>query len=111
MIDHACGDVRVMVLHGHGRHVEIDRELRRQILRVEVVRDHVGNDTVEVTEMIDRLNEGAVGREVLEVADVMARDHETATRHRDGVLELRTEREHLPPAQRRELDRLGCVPA
>ena len=39
VLDHARGDVCVVVLHRDGGDVEVARQLRRQVLRVEVVRD------------------------------------------------------------------------
>ena len=47
--------MRVMVLHRAGRQVELDRELRRQILGMQVVSDHLGRHAVEVAEVVEFL--------------------------------------------------------
>ena len=47
VLHHARGDVRVVVLHGRRRQVEVERELGRQVLRVEVVRDHLREHAVQ----------------------------------------------------------------
>ena len=74
VLHHARGDVGVVVLHGHERKVEVEGELGRQVFRVQIVRDHLGPHAVQRGEMVDGLHERLVGREVLEVADVMAGD-------------------------------------
>ena len=94
VLHHARGDVRVVVLHRDRREVEVEGELRRQVLRMEIVRDDLGPHAVQRGEMVDRLHERLVGREVLEVADVMAGDDVVAARDRDRRLQLRADREH-----------------
>ena len=74
VLHHARGDVGVVVLHRHDRQVEVERELGRQVFRVEIVRDHLGTHAVQRGQMVDGLHERLVGREVLEVADVVAGD-------------------------------------
>ena len=111
MLHHARGDVRVMVLHRDGGKVEVERELRRQVLRMEIVRDHFGTHAVERGEVVDGLEERLVGREVLEVADVMTGDDVVATRDGDGRLQLGADREHRALRGERQRHRLGRVPA
>ena len=55
------------------------RELRRQVLRMQVVGDELGRHAVERGQVRDRLEERLVGRQVLEVAQVVT-DHDLGPR-------------------------------
>ena len=113
VLDHARGDVRVVVLHRDGREVEVERELRRQVLRVEVVRDDLGRHAVQRGQVVDGLEERLVRGEVLEVADVVARRRRRRPRVTATVaLQLGPDREHRARAGERAGGmRLGRVPA
>ena len=111
VLHHARGDVRVMVLHRHCGKVEVERELGRQVLRMEIVRDHFREHAVERGEVVDGLEERLVGREVLEVSDVMAGDDVVATGDGDRRLQLGAEREHGALRRERQRHGLGCVSA
>ena len=109
VLDHARRDVGVVVLHADGRQVELEGELGRQVLRVEVVGHHLGLHAVEVAEVVDRLQERAVRGQVLEVADVVAGHHGGALHDADRALQLGPEREDLAPAHEGQRERLGRV--
>ena len=88
VLDHARGGVGVMVLDADQWTIEIEGELRREVLRVEVVGDEVGDHAVQRRQVIDRLEERRVRGDVFEVADVVAGDHVAALGHRHRVLQL-----------------------
>ena len=111
VLHHARGNMRVVVLHRHRWKVEVERELRGQVLRMEIVRDHFGAYAVERGQVVDRLEERPIRREVLEVSDVMTRDDDVATRDGHGRLQLCTDRQHRALRGERERHGLGCVPA
>ena len=75
--------------------VELEGVLRGQVLGVQVVSDDLRFDPEEPAEVDRRLQEGLIGGEVLEVADVMAADEERLLGHRDRVLELGADGENL----------------
>ena len=78
---------------------------------MEIVRDHFGAHAVERGQVVDRLEERPIRREVLEVSDVMTRDDDVATRDGHGRLQLCTDRQHRALRGERERHGLGCVPA
>ena len=55
VLHHARRDVRVVMLHPHGGQVEVERELGREVLRMEVVGDDLGAHAVQRREMVDGL--------------------------------------------------------
>ena len=91
--------------------VEIEGELGREIFGMEVVGDDLRGHAVQLTQMRHGLVEGAVLDQVLQIADVVADDHGGALCHRDGVLKLGADRQHLPPGRSRQWQRLGGITA
>ncbi len=77
-----------MVLDADQRTIEFEGELRREVFRVKVVGDEVGDHAVQRRQMIDGLEKRRVGGHVFEVADVMAGNHLTALGHGHRVLQL-----------------------
>ena len=100
VLDHARRDVGVVVLHGDGGQVELGGELARQVLGVQVVGDDLRRDAVQRAQVADRLGEGPVGGEVLQVADVMARHHPVVVGHADRALQLGPDGEHSAAGRR-----------
>ena len=74
-----------MVLDADVWTVELDGELRREVLRMEVMGDEVGDHTVQRRQVFDRLEERGVRGDVSEVADVMTGDYVGALGHRQPV--------------------------
>ncbi len=111
VLGHARGDVRMVMLHGDRRQIDVACVLRRQILGVQVVRHDLGNDAVQRAKMCDRLFERPPRREVLEVADVVARHDLGPLRDGDRALELRADGEDLHRCRDRQAHRLRCVTA
>ena len=110
VLDHARGGMGVMVLDADEWTVELDGELRREVLRVEVMGDEVGDHTVQRRQVFDRLEERGVRGDVFEVADVMAGDHVGALGHRHRVLQLRSDGEDSDGrGVERQPDRLGGI--
>ncbi len=66
----------------------LERVLGRQVLGVQVVRDHLGRDGEQPLEVLDAVGERPQRLVVLEVADVMADPGARALGHAEGVLEL-----------------------
>ena len=78
----------VVVLHRAGLEVEVDGELGREVLGVQVVGHDLRRHAVEAAQVVDRLEERAVGGEVLQVADVVAGHDGVAGGHRHRALQL-----------------------
>ena len=118
VLDHACRDVGVVMLHGDRRQVELRRPLARQVLGVHVVGDDLGHDAVQARQMIDGLQERAIGGEVFEIADVVARHHPVVLGNADRALQFGADGEHRPtrlgtagPAARARSHANGAAPA
>ncbi|CAN5655159.1 hypothetical protein BH20ACT2_BH20ACT2_15920 [soil metagenome] len=98
----------VVVLHPERRQVEIERELGGEVLRMQVMDHQRRIDADEVTEVVHRLEEGLVGGEVLEIAEVVAGDHRRAVGDGHGALQLGADGEHRPPGRYRQRQRFRC---
>src|SRR5206468_3238415 len=69
---HAARNMRVMMLHADQLLVtSLKRPLRRQILRMKIIRNRLGRDFENPREMLDRLIEEPERLHVLEIADVL----------------------------------------
>ena len=101
----------MVVLHGPRLDVQFQGVLGGQVLRVEVVRDHVRVDAEEPAEVHRCLQERLIGGEVLEISDVVAADESRLLCHRHRVLQLGADGEHLPPCRLRQPQRFGRVAA
>ena len=80
-----------------------ERVARREVVRVQVVGDHLGPDAEEALQPLDLLLERAAGLEVVEVADVRPEPGLVARGEAERVLEVGAAGEHRPrdrPAQR-----------
>jgi hypothetical protein len=97
VLGEAGGHVSMVVLDCPRLDVEIESELRGEVFRVQVMDDDVWLDPIEVTQVARRLQEGLIAGEMLEVANVVARYQCRPLGDRHGVLQLRTDRQHLPP--------------
>jgi hypothetical protein len=98
----------MVMLDGLNREVLLDGELGRQVFRMEVVGDDVRGDSGEPAEVVHGLQEGTVGGQMLQIADVVAGDDVRAFGHGHGVLELGPDGQHLTsggPSQRDGLRR------
>ncbi len=73
---------------------------------MQVVGDDLGLDPEQSAQVACGLDEGLEGRQMLEIADVMAAHELRLFGHRDGVLELRADGEHLASRPAREGERL-----
>ena len=80
---------------GHGSTSSSQGVLGGQVLRVQVVRDHLRFDPEEPAEVDSCLQERLIGGEVLEIADVVAAYESRLLRHRHRVLQLGADGEHL----------------
>ena len=110
VLDHARRGVGVMVLDADQRTIEIEGELRREVFRVKVVGDEVGDHAVERRQVIDGLEKRRVGGHVFEVADVMAGNHLAALGHGHRVLQLGADGKDSGARRiEREGERLGSV--
>ncbi len=101
----------MMVLHADRRQVEVGGELGGEVLGVEVVRHHLGRDTREGAQVVDRLQERPVGGQVLEIADVVAGHHGVALGHRHRALQLGPDGQHVTKGGGGQGDGLRCVAA
>ena len=88
VLDHARGGVGVMVLDADQWTIDIEGELRREVFRVKVVGDDIGDHAVQRRQVIDGLEERRIGGHVFEVADVMAGNNLAALGHGHRVLQL-----------------------
>ncbi len=111
VLGQARRDVGMVVLHADGRKVEVRGELGREVFGVQVVGDELGDHGVERAEMVDRLHEGAVRSEVLEVTDVVARDDVVAHGHRHRALELGPDGQDRPARRHHHREGLRREPA
>jgi hypothetical protein len=104
--------VRVVVLDpGQVHAVEVQRVFGGQVLRVQVVRDHLRLGVEQPPEMGDPLGEGPQGLEVLQVADVVRDERPVLHRQAERVLQLRAAGQHRPGQAGGEAERLGRVAA
>ncbi len=76
--------------------LEIDGVLRRQVVGVQVVGDHLGVDAEEPAVVLDALGEGPHGLVVLEIADVVADERAVVLGQTERVLQLGPAGEHRP---------------
>ena len=101
-----------MVLHPDARRRRArQRVTRREVVGVQVVRDHLGLDLEEALHSLDRLLEPIEARHRVEVADVRAQVGVLAHRQAERVLELRAAGEHRPLDRARQRDRPRHPPA
>ena len=111
VLDQPRRDVRVVVLHGHLLLLrQRQRVLGRQVLRVEVVGDHLGLEPEEAP--VDR-DAGLVvlqRLQVLEIADVLAEEGVGVARQAEGVLELGAGRQRLRERPRQGHRERGVAP-
>ena len=111
VLDQPRRDVRVVVLHGH---LLLLRQrqcvLRRQVLRVEVVGDHLGLEPEEATIDLDAGLVVLQRLQVLEVADVLAEEGVGVAREAEGVLELGAGRQRLRERPRQGHRERGVAP-
>ena len=84
--------------------------LRRQVLRVEVVGDHLGLEPEEVTVDLDAGLVVLQRLQVLEVADVLAEEGVGVAREAEGVLELGAGRQRLRERPRQDHRERGVAP-
>ena len=104
----------VVVLHGPRFEVELEGVLGGQVLGVQVVGDDFRLDPEQPAQVHRRLQEGLIGGEVLEVADVVAAHEDGLLGHRDRALELGAHGEHLAAGlagQRQGLRHVAAGPA
>ena len=81
------------------------RVTRREVLRVKVVRDHLGRDAGEALHARHGLFEGRAGLRRLEVSDVRAQEGALAHAQAEAVLEVRAARQDRPHEGRGQPDR------
>ena len=90
MLGQAGREVRVVVLHADQAYaVQLHRMLGGQVLRVKVVRHHLGLHGEQPLEVGDALGERAQGLPVLQIADVVPDPRAPALRDPEGVLLFR----------------------
>ena len=110
VLGQARGQVRVVVLHAHEIDIRaLERELRRQVLGVQVVGDDLGLHREQPLEVRDARDEGAQRLVVLQVADVVAHPRPRALGHAERALQLRPAREHVPRRRHRQPEAVGHV--
>ena len=104
--------MRVVVLDADQLRVLLEGPLRRQVLGMEVVRDHF--------RLLDREHrqhereigaEGAIGRLRVEIAEMGREERLVATGDAEGRLQLGAHRDDRPGRGQRERDRRRCVAA
>ena len=78
MLHHARGDMRVMVLHPDRGKFEFERELGREVIGMQIVRDDVGPHPVKRRQVVECLQERLIRGNVLQVTDVVTR-HDVVT--------------------------------
>lgn len=88
--------VGVVVLDAPGGQVQVQGHLRGEVLGVQVVDNHLRGDAEQLAEVVDGLAERLVGGQMLQVPDVVTRDHPGVLGDGDGVLQLGPHREDLP---------------
>ena len=99
VVGQAGGDVRVVVLHpdqSAGAVGELERVLGGQVLRVQVVRDHLRVDVEQPPEMLDALGERAQRLDVLQIPDVLGDERVVLLGQAERALQLRAAGEHRP---------------
>ena len=113
VLGHRRGDVRVVMLHGDGRHAERGREPRRHEVRVPVVRHDLGLDPEDQPESVERLAVGAHRLLGVEVPDVLGEERLATVRETEGAVEEGAGSERRRGVDR-EVDRTGsrrpCAP-
>ena len=88
VLGHRGGDVRVVVLHGHGRQAGVVREPRREQVRVQVVRDELGAQAEERAGSLERGRVGAHRLGGLQVAHVLRQERPPPRRHAERAVQL-----------------------
>ena len=111
VVDQARGDVGVVVLYGNRGQVELGGQFGREVLRVEIVGHHLGCHPAEVADVADGLEEGAVGGQVLQVAQVMTGYHRGPLDHRHRALQLGPQGQYGTSAAGGKVDGLGGIAA
>ena len=97
MLGQACRQVRVVVLDADQLDpVALERVLRREVLGVQVVGDHLGRHREQRAEVLDPVGERAQRLVVLEVADVVTDPGTGAAREAERALELGAAGEQRP---------------
>ncbi|CAM2154283.1 hypothetical protein PT2222_300012 [Paraburkholderia tropica] len=108
------GDVRVVMLHRHDRHVPARgqrmSEARRVKIGLEVAGERGGRRAAGIDEPVRGGVERGARRRAREVAEVRRDERARALRERDGAFQMRTEREHGWPRVRQR-ERLRRVTA
>ena len=83
-----------MVLHADELHaLPLERVGRREVVGMQVVRDHLGRDGEQPLEVRDALAEGGQRLDVAEIADVVPDPRALAARQAERALELGSARE------------------
>jgi hypothetical protein len=112
VLGEARRQVRVVVLHRHVLDPLAGERVRgRQIVRVQVVDDHLRGDREQPLEVRDARLERTQRLGVLEVADVVGDPCAAPARDAERVLELGAAREHVPGRRDREREQAGDRPA
>ena len=112
VVGQAGRDVRVMMLDADQVHPgQLGSVLRGQVLRVQVVRDHLGGDVEQPPEVLDALGERPQGLEVLQVADVLRDERTVLLGQAERVLQLGAAGQYRPSQQGAERERLRHVAA
>ena len=88
VLGEAGGRVRVVVLHADERKALLVRPLRREVLGMEVVGDHLGLDAEHLEVELEVVAKGAVGGLGVEVAEVGREEGARPRRDAEGALQL-----------------------
>jgi hypothetical protein len=90
VLGEARGRVGMVMLNAHELRVLLDRPLRCDVVRVEVVRDQLGLDAKHCEIELEVRAEGLVGRLGVQVAQMRRDERLHSARHAESAFELRT---------------------
>src|SRR5581483_10206885 len=111
VLGEAGGRVRVAVLDADELRVLLERPLRGEVLRVEVVRHHLRPDAEHAEVELEVGAEGPGGLLAVEVAEVRREERLLAPRDAEGRLQLPARGDERPRRRHRERERAGRVAA
>jgi hypothetical protein len=112
VLRHTTGDMRMVMLHSDmGEIWQRSRILAGEVTGVKIVSDRMWRDLEQPFEMLDALDEGAIGLIVLQIADVVTRGGILSLRETEGVLQLTATSQAGDGAWLGKLDGRGSVTA
>ena len=95
VLDHAAGDVSVMVLHADQLHSTLPQSpFGRKVIRVQIIGDDLRLDFKNAFEVLDGLVEEGITFDIFQIANVLAQERMLALGEADGVLKFASHGQH-----------------